>query len=346
MPGVSVVILVQDRLGLLIRCLELAVAAGGGSGRRGRRGRQRDTALPARRPPPPAGPGDRDLPGQPRFRGEVPVGTRFSRGRHIVLLNDDTEVEPGWLGRLVEVAGSDAGIGAVGSRLLNPDGSLQEAGSILWRESEYHQVQGASPFQAAACERVRDVDYCSACGLLALATIQRLDPIYVDVIQSSVAVVALRQSLAKGGVTPASAEVRLELSSEVDYPLPGKIEFAEVTVDQTTDAVTLRARSPTRRRAAARHVRAREASEGVTPNGRCSCRSKGVGTTRRAMPPRSSSTPTARSSRARAAGGADCRRQVAGHVRAQGGRRADRRGRRPAAHRERACTPSPPTNLQ
>lgn len=166
MPGVSVVILVQDRLGLLIRCLEplsrreaapvaeVVVVANGTP--------PSQLAVLLRRP---------DLvtvisPVNLGFAGGCNWGARFSRGRHIVLLNDDTEVEPGWLGRLVEVAGSDAGIGAVGSRLLNPDGSLQEAGSILWREGGTHQVQGASPFQAAACERVRDVDYCSACGLL------------------------------------------------------------------------------------------------------------------------------------------------------------------------------------
>ncbi len=78
----------------------------------------------------------------------------------------------------------------------------------------------------------------------ALATIQQLDPIYVDIVQSSDALLALRQSLAKGSVTPASATVRLKLSSGVDYPLPGKIEFAEVTVDETSGTVTLRARFP------------------------------------------------------------------------------------------------------
>lgn len=78
----------------------------------------------------------------------------------------------------------------------------------------------------------------------ALATIQQLDPIYVDIVQSSDALLALRQSLAKGSVTPASTTVRLKLSSGSDYPLSGKIEFAEVTVDETSGTVTLRARFP------------------------------------------------------------------------------------------------------
>ncbi len=78
----------------------------------------------------------------------------------------------------------------------------------------------------------------------ALATIQQLDPIYVDIVQSSDALLALRQSLAKGSVMPASANVRLKLSSGSDYPLSGKIEFAEATVDETSGTVTLRARFP------------------------------------------------------------------------------------------------------
>lgn len=78
----------------------------------------------------------------------------------------------------------------------------------------------------------------------ALATIQQLDPIYVDIVQSSDALLALRQSLARGSVMPGSTNVRLKLSSGDDYPLSGKIEFAEVTVDETSGTVTLRARFP------------------------------------------------------------------------------------------------------
>jgi membrane fusion protein (multidrug efflux system) len=76
----------------------------------------------------------------------------------------------------------------------------------------------------------------------ALATITRLDPIFVDIQQSSAEILALRQELAKGGVTPAEATVRLTLENGVVYPLAGRIEFAESLVDPTTGSVTLRAR--------------------------------------------------------------------------------------------------------
>lgn len=77
-----------------------------------------------------------------------------------------------------------------------------------------------------------------------LAQIQRLDPIYVDIQQSSSDELALRRSLAKGGVVPASAEVRLKLDDGSDYGLTGTVEFAEATVDPNTGTVTMRARFP------------------------------------------------------------------------------------------------------
>ena len=67
---------------------------------------------------------------------------------------------------LVAVAESDPRIGAVGSRLLDPDGTLQEAGSVLWSDAGTHQVGHGIPPASYAYERVRDVDYSSGCGLL------------------------------------------------------------------------------------------------------------------------------------------------------------------------------------
>ncbi|WP_242140231.1 efflux RND transporter periplasmic adaptor subunit [Sphingomonas sp. TREG-RG-20F-R18-01] len=78
----------------------------------------------------------------------------------------------------------------------------------------------------------------------ALATIQRLDPIFVDITQSSAKIIALRQALASGGVLPASATIRLKLENGTDYPQAGRVEFAEATVDQNTGSVTIRARFP------------------------------------------------------------------------------------------------------
>lgn len=77
-----------------------------------------------------------------------------------------------------------------------------------------------------------------------LTTIQQLDPIYVDVTQSSSQLLQLRRSLAAGKTLPASATIRLKLDDGTEYPLEGRIEFAEPIVDVDSGTVTLRARFP------------------------------------------------------------------------------------------------------
>lgn len=77
-----------------------------------------------------------------------------------------------------------------------------------------------------------------------LALIEQLDPIFVDVQQSASALLSLRRALAKDGVAPARAEVRLRLPDGGDYGRRGTVEFSEVVVDQSTGTVTLRARFP------------------------------------------------------------------------------------------------------
>jgi membrane fusion protein (multidrug efflux system) len=77
-----------------------------------------------------------------------------------------------------------------------------------------------------------------------LTTIQRLDPIFVDIQQSSADVVSLRRELSAGGVTPSSATVTLTLEDGSPYASPGRVEFSEPVVDQNTGTVTLRATFP------------------------------------------------------------------------------------------------------
>jgi membrane fusion protein, multidrug efflux system len=78
----------------------------------------------------------------------------------------------------------------------------------------------------------------------ALATITRLDPVYVDIQESAADLLALRRALAQGGVVPTSAQVRLKLPDGSFYGATGTVEFSEVIVDQNTGTVTLRARFP------------------------------------------------------------------------------------------------------
>jgi membrane fusion protein (multidrug efflux system) len=78
----------------------------------------------------------------------------------------------------------------------------------------------------------------------ALATITRLDPIFVDIQQSAADLLKLRQALAQGGAVTTTAQVRLKLPDGSDYGYTGTVEFSEVIVDQNTGTVTIRARFP------------------------------------------------------------------------------------------------------
>ena len=76
----------------------------------------------------------------------------------------------------------------------------------------------------------------------ALATIQRTDIVYVDVTQSAAQIIDLKQAMKAGGVSAAAgARVQLLLPNGSTYPVEGRLQFSEVTVDPSSGAVTLRA---------------------------------------------------------------------------------------------------------
>lgn len=77
-----------------------------------------------------------------------------------------------------------------------------------------------------------------------LAIIQSTDPVYIDMQQSSADLTRLRRSFADGGMQNGNAIVHLRLEDGSEYPQPGQVQFSEVTVDESTGSVTLRARFP------------------------------------------------------------------------------------------------------
>lgn len=82
----------------------------------------------------------------------------------------------------------------------------------------------------------------------ALSTIQQLSTMFVDVTQSSAEMLKLKQNLASGLLkkdkAASQARVKLILEDGSSYPLPGMLKFSEVTVDQSTGSITLRAIFP------------------------------------------------------------------------------------------------------
>lgn len=75
-----------------------------------------------------------------------------------------------------------------------------------------------------------------------LASIQQLDPMFIDIQQSSGDLLALRRALSTGGLAPTTAVVRLTLEDGSAYDQAGTVEFSEAMVDPATGTVTLRAR--------------------------------------------------------------------------------------------------------
>ncbi|MCE9630706.1 MAG: glycosyltransferase family 2 protein [Planctomycetia bacterium] len=90
----------------------------------------------------------------------------LARGRCLLLLNNDTAVREGALAAAVACLDSAADIGAVGGRLVLPDGMLQEAGGIVWADGTTSGYGRGKRPDAAAFMHRRDVDYCSAAFLL------------------------------------------------------------------------------------------------------------------------------------------------------------------------------------
>lgn len=103
----------------------------------------------------------------------------------------------------------------------------------------------------------------------ALATVQQLDPIYVDVTQSSNDFLRLKQELDEGKLQQQDGKAKVDLVTEegIRYPQSGSLEFSDVTVDQTTGSITLRAifPNPNHTLLPGMFVRAK-LEEGVNPN--------------------------------------------------------------------------------
>jgi GT2 family glycosyltransferase len=93
-------------------------------------------------------------------------GAEKARGEYLVFLNNDTLVTDDWLGALVDTFAEQPQAGIVGSKLIYPDGRLQEAGGIVWRDASgwnYGKFDdGAKP----EYNYLREVDYCSAAALM------------------------------------------------------------------------------------------------------------------------------------------------------------------------------------
>ncbi len=170
-PAVTVIVLVTSELTSLARCLrsvheftsadaayEVIIVANGTDAARLQAIRQRDDLTLIHSPV------------NLGFAGGCNLATRFARGARLVFLNDDVVVTPGWLEGLTGAMDEDERVAVVGSKVLMPDGRLQEAGSVLWNDGSTSGVGRGDDPDAVPYQRRRPVDYVSFCSAMVRRT--------------------------------------------------------------------------------------------------------------------------------------------------------------------------------
>ena len=110
------------------------------------------------------------------------LGSAAARGEFLVLLNNDIQLSPDWLDKLLDVFQQHPEAGLVGARLVYPNGRLQEAGGIVWQDgSAWNWGRHQDP-EHPHYRYLREVDYCSgACLAMRLTdwvSLGGFDPLY------------------------------------------------------------------------------------------------------------------------------------------------------------------------
>jgi glycosyltransferase involved in cell wall biosynthesis len=158
----------------------------------------------------------------------------MARGQYLLFLNNDTLVKPGWLDELVQTFEQVPNVGIAGSKLLFPDGKLQEAGGIIWRLGDgWNWGRGRDPNEPAF-SFLRDADWVSGAALMIerplFEQLGGFDEYYAPAYYEDTDLAFRVRALGKRVVVqPASEIVHLEgVSAGTDTSGPGMKRFQVV----------------------------------------------------------------------------------------------------------------------
>jgi O-antigen biosynthesis protein len=101
------------------------------------------------------------------------AGAAIAKGQYLCFLNNDTEVAKDWLDELLRTFSAFPGTGLAGSKLVYPDGRLQEAGGIIWQDGSAWNFGRLQDPQLPEYNYAREVDYCSGASIMVPAALYR-----------------------------------------------------------------------------------------------------------------------------------------------------------------------------
>jgi GT2 family glycosyltransferase len=100
------------------------------------------------------------------FTKSCNYGSKHAKGKFLFFLNNDTQVQPGWLDELHKTFNLFPGTGLAGSKLVYPDGSMQEAGGIIWQDGSAWNYGNKQRPDLPAFNYAREVDYVSGASIM------------------------------------------------------------------------------------------------------------------------------------------------------------------------------------